>query len=531
MTNDGTNALTYDANGNLTSDGVNTYTWDRANRMTQVDTGTPAELTVYAYDGLNNRLSQAIGTSSPVVTEYLNDTQPGLTKVIAQTTGANTDRFVHGPRGIHAMENHAGDWSYMAQDGLGSVRTIIDNTLSVDAVQTYDPIGDPMGSYGAGFGFTGEQTDDTGQLYLRARYYDPALGMFPSLDPFEGSMGRPMSLNGYSWVEGNPVMNSDPSGKEAACEHVLAALRQGTRYNYIASQPWPYNQQGCPDVDLAVTNLVYQYATCWKQSAATANQDFVFSLDTSVRLLVHGGFDVRTATHDDIAAACPEAYALSPCGSHDSGSVAYRLAIKQCFPFRSICDNKSLERLFASRPNYPDIYDVNDIEPIRPSTPDPNATSQDIQVLLLGGRLDASATILGQWGFDINIELQFVPWHLQPRYIGQRTAFGIVINPGGEVSSSTGAGITGGVLVGSVSSEGYGTTNPNGYTFGGTVQLGAGFEADVTTYQGSHDAVLYIGTGIKPAIDAGGIYGGTAPLSFFIDPGEAVLRVLRWMFN
>lgn len=49
----------------------------------------------------------------------------------------------------------------------------------------------------APFGFTGEMTDTndgsigTKLLYLRARYYNPALGVFPSLDPFEGAMGRP----------------------------------------------------------------------------------------------------------------------------------------------------------------------------------------------------------------------------------------------------------------------------------------------------------------------------------------------------
>ncbi|MBL8120799.1 MAG: hypothetical protein JNJ78_24980, partial [Anaerolineae bacterium] len=40
-------------------------------------------------------------------------------------------------------------------------------------------------------------------VYLRARYYSPALGVFPSRDPFEGVAERAMSLNGYSWVEGN----------------------------------------------------------------------------------------------------------------------------------------------------------------------------------------------------------------------------------------------------------------------------------------------------------------------------------------
>ena len=46
----------------------------------------------------------------------------------------------------------------------------------------------------------------------RARDYAPFLDIFTSLDPFEGLHDRPMSLNGYSWVEGNPVMYIDPSG-------------------------------------------------------------------------------------------------------------------------------------------------------------------------------------------------------------------------------------------------------------------------------------------------------------------------------
>ncbi|GAB4528900.1 MAG: hypothetical protein OHK0046_48280 [Anaerolineae bacterium] len=90
----------------------------------------------------------------------------------------------------------------------------MNNTWGAEAEQTYDPMGVSQGSYGAGFGLTGEQRDDNALVYLRARYYNPTLGVFPSRDPFAGLMGRPMSLNGYSWVEGNPIMNTDPSGKD-----------------------------------------------------------------------------------------------------------------------------------------------------------------------------------------------------------------------------------------------------------------------------------------------------------------------------
>ncbi len=203
LTNDGTHTLTYDANGNLTNDGTSSYTWDHANRLKSLGT------TTYSYDGLGNRVQQAVGTTA---TNYLLDLQPGLTKVIGDSDG---NRYVHSPRGIHAMQNNAGEWSYMAQDGLGSVRSLIDSTLGVDAVQSYNPYGEPFGTVGnftSPFAFTGEPRDANGLQYHRARYYNPSLAIFPSLDPFEGVASRPMSLNGYSWVEGNPVTNVDPSG-------------------------------------------------------------------------------------------------------------------------------------------------------------------------------------------------------------------------------------------------------------------------------------------------------------------------------
>lgn len=60
--------------------------------------------------------------------------------------------------------------------------------------------------------FTGEWRDTNALQYHRARYYAPSLGIFPSLDPWEGLFDRPMSLNGYAWVEGNPINLTDASG-------------------------------------------------------------------------------------------------------------------------------------------------------------------------------------------------------------------------------------------------------------------------------------------------------------------------------
>jgi RHS repeat-associated protein len=161
------------------------------------------------------------------VTRYLLDLQPRLATVIGETVGANTTRYIHAPRGIHAMEDAAGVWTSPMQDGLGSVRMEASNALAVACSQNFAPYGTPFdvsGSFDTSFGFTGEQTDGNALIYLRARYYNPAVGVFTGRDPFEGMMGRPMSLNGYSWVEGNTPNLVDPLG---LCALSIACHDQG----------------------------------------------------------------------------------------------------------------------------------------------------------------------------------------------------------------------------------------------------------------------------------------------------------------
>lgn len=223
LIDDGTYTYEYDANGNLrykklTGTPVEEYIWNRANRLVTWDNGTAADLLNYSYDGLNNRISRSLGTTSPTVTKYLLDLQPGLSVVLAATEDTDVTRYVHGPMGIHAQEDPAGAWSWMVQDGLGSVRGVVDNSVAVDEVRLNDPFGNQVISspydYAATvYGFTGELTETVNPLvHLRARDYNPALGVFPSLDPFEGKTCDPMSLNGYSFVTGNPINMVDPSG-------------------------------------------------------------------------------------------------------------------------------------------------------------------------------------------------------------------------------------------------------------------------------------------------------------------------------
>jgi len=201
----------YDNNGNMTSDGVNSYTWDRANRLLSMDSVD------YQYDGEGRRVQQTV---SSVATKYLLDIQPGLAVVLSETEGSNVIRNVFSPRGIHAQQASFNNWQWIAQDGLGNVRGVIDNSIGVLESRNYGPYGDTFDGtmtddldYEApNFGFTGELVDGSGLLDLRARRYNAGMGVFANLDPFEGVRDWAMSLNRYGYVAGNPINLADPSG-------------------------------------------------------------------------------------------------------------------------------------------------------------------------------------------------------------------------------------------------------------------------------------------------------------------------------
>jgi RHS repeat-associated protein len=53
---------------------------------------------------------------------------------------------------------------------------------------------------------------ETGLYYLQARYYDAKSGRFLTLDPDLGEDEFPLTQNGYSYVNNNPVMKIDPDG-------------------------------------------------------------------------------------------------------------------------------------------------------------------------------------------------------------------------------------------------------------------------------------------------------------------------------
>jgi RHS repeat-associated protein len=131
------------------------------------------------------------------------------------SNGTETRYFIHGPLGLSSQQEPDGTWRLPIQDGLSSVRGVTDAALSILESRGHDPFGNPSEmpeTWQTPFGFTSEMTDDNGLVYLRNRYYDPLVGVFPSPDPVPGNIHQPMSLNPYSYAQNNPANWVDPSG-------------------------------------------------------------------------------------------------------------------------------------------------------------------------------------------------------------------------------------------------------------------------------------------------------------------------------
>jgi RHS repeat-associated protein len=213
----------YDNNGNLIEKRENagqvmSYSYDGANRLKSISTlyGTQRDLYNFGYDGDGSRISKTIiHGKSEQTTEYVLDVNSVLPQVLTESNNKDTAYYTYGTDLISMADPKRGEF-YYHQDGLGSVRSLSDSKESVKTLYLYDAFGQiqkEVGHVDNDFLFTGEQVDDeTGLIYLRARYYDPSIGRFITKDPFTGFFSNTQSLNRYPYVQNNPSNLVDPAG-------------------------------------------------------------------------------------------------------------------------------------------------------------------------------------------------------------------------------------------------------------------------------------------------------------------------------
>ncbi|MBZ0112918.1 MAG: RHS repeat-associated core domain-containing protein [Thermoanaerobaculia bacterium] len=101
-------------------------------------------------------------------------------------------------------------------DGLGSVRALTDEAGSVTDRWSFTAFGELLEHVGDdenAYLFAGEPLDpNSGFYYNRARWMDPGVGRFVSVDPWMGDALDPESLHRYLYASSSPTMNIDPTG-------------------------------------------------------------------------------------------------------------------------------------------------------------------------------------------------------------------------------------------------------------------------------------------------------------------------------
>lgn len=105
--------------------------------------------------------------------------------------------------------------TYFITNAQGTVVATAGGQGSVTYTAAYRPYGkQQVGTPQPGPGYTGHVNDsDTGLVYMQARYYDPMLGRFLSVDPNAVSVGNIFNFSRYDYANNNPVINVDPDGR------------------------------------------------------------------------------------------------------------------------------------------------------------------------------------------------------------------------------------------------------------------------------------------------------------------------------
>jgi RHS repeat-associated protein len=201
---------TYDDAGNRVSAGAVTYQWDAEGELTSVGGNENV------YDASGNRLvrSDASGT-----TVYL----PGGQEIVISGTTVSASRYYQFAGSTVATRTGSGLGAVtsLVCDQHGTAVAAVPNTVwtasSVTRVFS-DPFGGVRGGSDAGVPgdhrFLGAVSDEaSGLTLLGARYYDPVVGTFISVDP-QLDTGLTAQFNAYVYSGNNPMTWSDPSGMD-----------------------------------------------------------------------------------------------------------------------------------------------------------------------------------------------------------------------------------------------------------------------------------------------------------------------------
>jgi RHS repeat-associated protein len=211
----------YDADGNQTTAGPRVSTFNAAAQTVSIQDGA-SPVTTYSYDGAGKRLTAVNGAVTSRFSWDSNSSLPILA-IESDTAGTQVRKYTYGIEPISVTTPTA--TSYYVTDEIGSTTHVTSSAGATQWAYTYTPFGttktgvkvDPLAPNNP-MKFTGQYEDPTGNYNLRARLYNPGLGIFTQSDPLQADIGAAYP-SAYVYGHNNPAMYVDPSGLrgQAAC--------------------------------------------------------------------------------------------------------------------------------------------------------------------------------------------------------------------------------------------------------------------------------------------------------------------------
>lgn len=207
-------AYQYDKNGSIISEEEegrrSEYRYDLLNRQTYVKTLEGREQE-NLYDGENLRAGL---TENGKKTTFLYHNGEILTEFDGES--APVKRYLRGIGLSHVQTRDNEAYHAYHQDEQGSTAYITGQGRETENIYQYDAFGNLLENkeeVANRILYTGQQYDqETGQYYLRARYYNPVVRRFLQEDTYCGD-----GLNLYAYCANNPVVYYDPSGRDGKC--------------------------------------------------------------------------------------------------------------------------------------------------------------------------------------------------------------------------------------------------------------------------------------------------------------------------
>jgi RHS repeat-associated protein len=130
-------------------------------------------------------------------------------------------------------------WMFLQHDASGSVLSGTWSSGGLLFKENYQPYGSQINGTAPGYtqrAFAGHKQDAQDLIYMGARYYNPQIGRFLSVDPKEADPSDLHSLNRYAYANNNPYRFVDPDGRQSvAIAGGIGLLTVGTIY--VATRP------------------------------------------------------------------------------------------------------------------------------------------------------------------------------------------------------------------------------------------------------------------------------------------------------